>query len=281
MHLLILGTLAYTLFAVTVRAAQRQSCNILAVGMVNYVTAATAYCLLSADRQLPEPRIAMLGIVSGIIFAIGFVVLAQSLSRRGLSVTTGITQLAVLFPVLVGVSLYAERPNLLQAAGVACALAALPLLGMTRSPVKAAGGAGRAPGLTILQLLTAGSAMVMLQSFSHTGTADDRRVFFAVLFVTALVVTSAAWAIFERRLTRKDLAYGAVLGGWNAVHGFMLVGAMETLPGMVVWPVASASALMLSTLVGVKLWHEHLGRTGKIGLALALVAVICINAARG
>ena len=281
MHLLILGTLAYALFAVTVRAAQRGSCNILAVGMINYIAAAAVYCLLSIDRELPEPPVILLGVAAGIVFAIGFVVLAQSLRRRGLSVTTGITQLAVLFPVLVGIFLYAERSSLLQAAGVVCALAALPLLGATRSPVTAGRSAGRAPGLTVLQLLTAGTAMVLLQSFNHVGTADDRRTFFAVLFVTTVVVSSAAWAIFERRMTRRDLAYGVVLGGWNATHGFMLVSAMKTLPGMVVWPVVSASALMLSTLVGVKLWHEHLGRTGKIGMALALAAVVCINAGRG
>ena len=167
--------------------------------------------------------------------------------------TTGLTQLAVLFPVVAGVALYAERPNLLQAAGVVCALAALPLLGIARSPTATTQTTGRAPGLPILQLLTAGVAMVILQSFNHVGTGmlHERRFFFAILFVTATVVTTAIWLISERRMTRKDLAHGVALGGCNAVHGFMLVGAMSTLPGMVVWPVVSASSLMLSVLVGV------------------------------
>ena len=281
LYFLILGTVAYTLFAITVRASQRASCNILAVGVINYVVGAAAYCVLLPAWQLPDAEIFTLGVATGIIFAIGFVVLSQSLRRRGLSVTTGVVQLAVLFPVLVGISLYAERPNALQAAGVGSALIALPLLAATCSPLRGVAGGGRAPWLTILQLLIAGSAMVLLQSFNHVASPADRTAFFAVLFVTAVVVSTAAWAVFERRLRPRDLAYGVILGIWNATHGFMLVSAMKTIPGMVVWPAVSASSLMLSTLVGVKLWGEHLSRTGKIGMVLALVAVICINVGRG
>ena len=251
--------------------------------MINYVVAATVYCLLSRDAEMPNASVIALGVAGGVVFAIGFVVLTLTLRSRGLSVTTGLTQLAVLFPLVVGIVLYAERPNLLQVVGVVCALAALPLLGMARSPVSATKSAGGVPGLVILQLLTAGTAMVILQSFNHVGTGVpyELRLFFAILFGTATIITMAIWLIFERRMTRKDLTYGVALGGFNAVHGFMLVGAMNTLPGMVVWPVVSASALMLSVLVGVKLWDEQLGRSGRIGMALALVAVLCINAREG
>ncbi len=283
MLLLIVGTIAYSLFIVTVRAAQRQSCNILAVGMVNYVVAGSVYGLLSLDCGVPGWQFSVFGVTGGVVFAVGFLVLAQTLQRKGLSVTTGLTQLAVLFPVLAGIFLYAERPSPLQVVGVICALAALPLLGIVRAPLSDSGFTGRAPGITMLALLTAGTAMVMLQSFNHvsSGLPQERRLFFAILFATAAVITTTAWLLLERRMTRTDLAYGAVLGGWNAVHGFMLVGAMETLPGMVVWPVVSASALMLSVLVSVKLWDERLGMAGRIGIGLALVAVVCINAGRG
>ena len=53
MHLLIVGTIAYSLFIITVRASQRHSCNMLAVGMVNYIVAATVYCVLSRGALLP------------------------------------------------------------------------------------------------------------------------------------------------------------------------------------------------------------------------------------
>ena len=61
------------------------------------------------------------------------------------------------------------------------------------------------------------------------------------------------------------------------MSAFMLVKAMKTLTGTVVFPFLSACGLMLSLLVAVRLWQERLGRSGIIDMALALVAVICIN----
>ena len=283
MHLLILGTAAYALFAITIGAAGRASCNMLAVGMINYIVAAVVYCLLARDAGAPDLHLGALGVSGGLLYSVGFVVLAWTLRHRGLSVTSGLMQLAVLFPVLSGIFLYDERPSGLQIGGIVCALAALPLLGIARAPASSGKRTARASLVMSLQLLTVGIAMVILQSLAHSGSGipHERRLFFAILFGTAMIVTAILWLIFERRLTPKDLYYGFGIGGLNAVHGFMLVGAMKTLPGMVVWPVVSASALMISVLVGVKLWQEQLGTAGRIGMALALVAVICINIGRG
>ncbi len=48
-----------------------------------------------------------------------------------------------------------------------------------------------------------------------------------------------------------DIIYGCFLGTWNAMSAFMLVKAMKTLTGKVVFPFLSACGLMLSLLVAV------------------------------
>ena len=65
------------------------------------------------------------------------------------------------------------------------------------------------------------------------------------------------------------------------MSAFMFVKAMKTLTGKVVFPFLSACGLMLCLLVAVRLLQERLGRSGIIDMALALVAVICINLGRG
>ena len=52
---LIIGTVGYALFSITVKAATKRGCNIVAVGVVNYLVAAGFYWALVLPR--PSCRI--------------------------------------------------------------------------------------------------------------------------------------------------------------------------------------------------------------------------------
>ena len=289
---LIIGTVGYALFSITVKAATRRGCNIVAVGLV-YNFAAGFYCVLVLPTQPPERSVTLLAIAGGVVFFVAYLVLTQLIRRSGLSITISVVQLAVLIPVLAGVLIWGERPNLLQGAGVLFAVGALPLLGKASAVsggAAAQGGTGPATEgrnvkgilLTGSQLCLTGAAMMILQAVNHFGAGgEDRPVFFAILFAVALVGTGGAWLILERRITGADIIYGFFLGSWNTIHGFMLVDAMSTLPGAVVFPFVSVVSMLLSVLAAVRIWGERLERTGVIGIALALVAVLFINIGRG
>jgi drug/metabolite transporter (DMT)-like permease len=290
---LIIGTVGYALFSITVKAATRRGCNIVAVGLVNYLVAAGFYCVLVLPTPPPERSVTLLAIAGGVVFFVAYLVLTQLIRRSGLSITISVVQLAVLIPVLAGILIWGERPNLLQGVGVLCAISALPLLGKA-SAVRAGAAteAGTGPAaegrnirgmlLTGSQLCLTGAAMMILQAVNHVGAGgEDRPLFFAILFTVALVGTGGAWLILERRISGTDIIYGLFLGSWNTIHGFMLVDAMSTLPGAVVFPFVSVVSMLLSVLAAVRIWGERLERTGKIGIALALVAVLFINIGRG
>ena len=293
---LIIGTLAYSLFSITVKAATRHGCNIFAVGVVNYVVAAGFYWVTARPTELPDNSVSMLAVAGGIVFTVGYMIVTQVIRRSGLSITISVVQLAVLIPVVAGVVIWGERPNLLQGVGILFAVGALPFLGMA-SAVDASGSDGTPAEvdaepaekgrnvtgmlLTGMQLCATGCAMMVLQAFNHVGEPADRLVFFAILFTVALIGTSGAWLIIERRVSRLDIVYGLFLGTWNTIHCIMLVDAMGTLPGAVVFPFVSVVSMLLSLLAAVRIWGERLERAGRIGIALALVAVLFINIARG
>ena len=303
---LIIGTVGYALFSITVKAATKRGCNIVAVGVVNYLVAAGFYWALVLPTELPDRSVTTLAVVGGVVFFVAYLILTQLIRRSGLSITISVVQLAVLIPVLAGVIIWGERPNLLQGVGVLFAVGALPLLGMASAvrsedqspdidsfaPDSAAPSDDTGPAaktrnikgmlLTGSQLCLTGGAMMVLQAVNHVGTGEGHRVlFFAILFAVALVGTSVAWLILERRISGADILFGLFLGSWNTIHGFMLVDAMSTLPGAVVFPFVSVVSMLLSVLAAVRIWGERLERAGKIGIALALVAVLFINIGRG
>lgn len=303
---LALGTFGYALFSITVKAATRHRCNIIAVGTVNYIVASGFYWILTAPIPMPGSAVSLLGIGGGIIFSTAFLVLARFIRRRGLSITISVVQLAVLIPVLAGIVVWDERPSLIQAIGILVAISALPFLsrastvpngtqhddefassanGSSAESLHPVEGQQRDLGgilLTAAQLILTGAAMMTLQSFGHMGgTPEERIPFFAILFGTAIAVCCAAWLIFERRMSCADAVYGLLLGSWNALHCYMLVDAMELLPSAVVFPFVSIVSMLFSLLAAVCLWGERLERTGRIGIALALMAVLFINIGRG
>ena len=92
---LVFGTIGYALFSITVKAATRRGCNVIAVGTVNYIVAAGFYWFLAVDLPMPGSAISLLGAIGGLIFSTAFLILAQFIRRHGLSITISVVQLAV------------------------------------------------------------------------------------------------------------------------------------------------------------------------------------------
>lgn len=277
---LIIATATLSLFGLTVKYAERRSCNLLAVGAVNYAAGAVIYGSSALGTGPPSRATWLLGVAGGILFATAYVFLARIVGRKGISISTAVLQLSALFPVLAGLSLWGDQPTWTQGLGVVLAMMALPLLGIAGS-----GEARRIDGRVILltgALLAAnGGCLLVIQSFHFLGAASERRLFFTVIFSVATVVSTSVWWFFRKGSSRRDVAPGILLGVWNSLAGFMMLSAMKVLPGTVVFPFSSSVALALTTLVAVCVWRERLSRSGKVGMALTLAAVVCINIGRG
>jgi len=277
---LIISTAAISLFALTVKYAERRSCNLLAVGAVNYAAGAVIYICSALGTGPPGRATWLLGVAGGVLFATAYVFLVRVVGRKGISISSAVLQLSALFPVLVGLCLWGDRPTWTQSLGVVLAMLALPLLGLA-GPGEAHRIDRRGILLTGALLAANGACLLVMQSFHFLAAAAERRLFFAIVFCVATLVSGSVWCVERKGSSRRDVAPGVLLGVWNALAGFLMLSAMEVLPGTVVFPFANSVALALTTLVAVTVWGERLGRSGKIGMALALAAVVCINIGKG
>ena len=75
----------------------------------------------------------------------------------------------------------------------------------------------------------------------------------------------------------RDYPPGLVLGALNVLINLFLLGALEQLPGAIVFPVSSAGGVLLVTVSSAFLWRERLGRAALSGVAVSIVALILIN----
>jgi len=85
------------------------------------------------------------------------------------------------------------------------------------------------------------------------------------------------WAGWSRRAGWREVASGVPLGVINFGTSFMIIAALDSLPGAIVFPVTAALGLVLTTGGAAWLWREIPGRLGRVGLVIALAAVVLIN----
>lgn len=276
MGALMVSTIASSLFGLTVKVAERRSCHLLAVGAVNYCTAALVYRIATWGEGPPSRATWVLGIMGGVAYVTAYLFLVRVVRFKGISISTAVVRLAVLFPVVFSVFLWGERPSWAQSAGVALAVVSLPLLGADGS-AQGSKTDIRGMALTGALFLTNGGCLMAIRGFHQVGPRDEQALFFSVLFDTAAVVSVIAWWMDRAGSSKRDVVPGLFLGLWNTMGGFMLLVALRTLPGVVVFPFSSSLAVVLTTLVAMWAWGERFGKIGTVGMALATVAAVLIN----
>lgn len=273
---LIVAILCTTSFSLIIRHTQRLGYDQFAVMGINYLIACAMGIALTGGHGHSSPPTLHLGLLGGVAFVVTYILMIHSFDLKGVAIANAITRLSVLIPVLATIVVWHERPQIMEGVGALLALGAMPLLTLDRD--------GHGKGLTRKQVplllgLFIGNGMCLLMSkwFHETGLSGERPLFFAILFGTATAVSVVCWLIWSRRSGWREWAWGVPLGAINFLTALAVITALDTLSGSVVFPLFAAMSLALTTGVGAWLWREIPGKLGKIGIAVALVAVVLIN----
>ncbi len=272
---LALAVLCTSCFSLIVRHSQRAGQSQLAVMGLNYAAASAAAFALSHTGHVSSPTWEI-GVIGGVIYATTYLILIQSLDLKGVAIANAITRLSVLIPVLGSILIFGDQPRLIESAGALLAIGAMPLLSLDRG----VGGARltqRQVPLLLALFVANGSCLLTNKWFHATGLTAERPAFLGILFGTAALVSLVAWGVRCRRLGWREMATGVPLGVINFGTSYMIIAALDSLPGAVVFPVTAALGLVFTTGGAAWLWREVPGRLGRAGLAVALAAVVLIN----
>jgi len=272
-HICLLVTFAHLMKWSELRGADRA----VVVGL-NYLVAALGglvwYLASGAPALLVETL--FIGAASGIVYVAGLYLYVALIASSGVCIATSIIRLSVVAPLLAAVLYWREQPTPGQILGAVLVLVALPLLsGPWRGSDKPLGGGA----LLLLPalLFTSGSAQVLSKAFASLGAPAQLPLYTLILFSTAMVGALLPFVRQRPVLMGQHVALGVALGLANLLGNAALLMALQRLPGVVVFPVASSGGLVLAVLSSLVIWGERLQRPAQGGVALAVVALALIG----
>ena len=303
---------SFTLLIKWVQARQRE--DVITIGAINYITA--ALCILPeylGERVTEHHANAVVaGAIMGACYFIAYFFVIHAIRWIGAAASTVISVLSIVVPITCGIYIWNEQPNEQQYAGVLAALVALVLIGGrrrkpasaidqtdrpanrslqsnqqrqlheedARAPASGVQNVRAAPWFTPLILLSffllAGTNRLTQEAFRHTAPAEQRPVFLMTAFAVASL-PSLLILIVRRRISRTELLFGISMGLANILQSHFILKSLKSFDGFIVFPVVSAGSLMLTTFVTTQVFHEQLTRRRRLGIGIAVAALVLLN----
>lgn len=286
MHLVLLSAICSVLVGVLLKLAPRVRLDAGQLVTWNYLAASLLCWLIFAPalgqlRQPEAPWPALLGLA--IVLPLLFLVLAACVRATGIVRTDVAQRLSLLLSLIAAFTLFGEQASPLKLGGLALGLMAI--VGILARPGRDGPGSTGMRGGLLLLTVWAGFALVdvMLKLIAQAGTpfAASLQVSFGLAFLLMLGWQLARHWTGSTHLDLRHVGAGLLLGSLNFGNIVFYVRAHQAMPDSpaMVFAAMNIGVVVLGTLVGMLAFGERPGRLNRLGIALAIIAILVIASA--
>jgi drug/metabolite transporter (DMT)-like permease len=260
--------------------------DIVTAGTINYIIAFVAAIPAYWQSQGGGLSGAALftGGAMGISYFLAFFFTIYAVRWIGASGSTVISALSLTVPIVCGVFIWHEQPNFMQVTGIALALLSLLLIGLkgtTRANETVLKSSTEAMPFRFMVLIAffalCGCARLAQAAFKHVCVGEPVSHFTLTSFMMAAVASFVVLLARRKRIRRTELGFGILMGLANTMQIQFIMLALNDLDSFIVFPAASAGALILTTLVATRLLSERLSQITYFGITTACLALILLN----
>lgn len=274
---LILAIASSALVSITMRFSGSKIKNNLSMLAVNYIMCtflAWAYTGLGSLYPAVDgsQTAAVFGAVNGVLYLAGFVLLQRNIRTNGVVLSATFIKLGLLVSMAVSVIFFGERPEVWQWAGFALAVTAIVLMNYRPGEGKA----GNIAGLLLL-LLAGGGGDAMSKVFEELGNPALSDYFLVVTFGAALLLCLGLCIAEKEKMGRWEVLFGLLIGIPNFFSAKFLLGALQDIAAVIVYPVYSVATILTVTVTGVLVFREKLEKKQWLALGMILVALVLLN----
>jgi len=232
----------------------------LFVGDVNY----NIYNLINTDWFYST-------IALGIFFIIMFNVMAITTQKLGISISSMASKMSLIIPVIGAVIFQNASIGVYKILGIMIALIALYLTFKKSGPTAK-------PTLAIILFLGAGMLDMWLDFIRNNflSSTADFNLFIVTVFFTAFSVGLLKVICDRKKIIRKNIVAGIVLGVPNYFSIYFVLLALESLGGIYVFPILNIGIVLFSAIISWLFYQEQMSKTNWVGIVLACLSILVI-----
>lgn len=213
------------------------------------------------------------GVPAGVFFFLAFIYYQKGINENGAGLAGAFSKIGILIPMSVSIVVWNEIPTLVQSFGIALSIISILLVNISfrRFSVDKL-------RLTLLALfLFSGLAEFSNKVFQKYGLVDHKLVFLFFVFFTAFLISAGFLVWRNKSPGAQEVVTGMLVGLPNLFCSYFLILALDEIKASVVFPVYTATTIVLINLGGYMIFKERLKRKEKLSVGLTVVALVLIN----
>lgn len=281
MGYLVIAILLSTLIIVTFRIFNRFNISIVQAITVNYLVACIFGFMSESGSFNPEilaqKSWLLFAVLMGLSLIAGFNLFALSAQKAGVAVTAISSRMSVAIPVTLGLLFFNDSSGIIKITGILTGLVAFYLTSKKDKTIRVNTSYIFLPVLLFLAIGINDSLMKVAEYFYLT---NDFVPFLATSFGFALIFGLIVFAWKHRRekqsITFKNILAGVILGLFNWYSTLFVLKGLDIYEVSFFMPVYNIGVVTLASLTGFTLFREKLTVTNRIGILLAVVAIVLI-----
>jgi drug/metabolite transporter (DMT)-like permease len=265
----------------------KRQVNTLQAIIVNYFTAfACGFVLYEGTISVSEITTSKWftgAVLLGLLFITIFNLMALTAQRNGVSVASVAAKMSVIIPVIFGIYVYNESTGFFKLLGIFLALFAVYLTAYKTNIVR-----GLRHNLSFPFMVFLGSGIIDTSiKYIEINYVPPKGIpiFSGTIFLIAGVLGLVFLMIknLNKKVTfdPKSLIGGLLLGIVNYCSIYFLLKALQldNLESSTIFTVNNVAIVMVSTLVGLWVFKEHISRKNWIGISMAIISIYLVTLA--
>lgn len=287
--LLLLGLLAFGSLGIFHKVADHPACRPKMIALILLFwggVLTTVYTSVFSAKGLEFPaRVLLIGCCGGTMAALALFLFQTGLRYGKISTSWLLINLATSVPILLSIFLFGERLNYGKAAGILLVLAAILMMWWDKKlDLRKAEAQTNATGhvtskwlpLMLLAFLGQGLAASSQKVLVEAKAGDYVWQFYIVLYWTGFLVMTSLSLMREAWPNRREFATGLVMAVCSVVGNVSITTAMNSVKGVVAYPVSNGGSLTLVVLAGVLFFREKIHPVGVAGICCGISAILIL-----